>query len=360
MTNTFQQSLELWLSDQPDLNVDLKQIARIASVNRDNYTALTEFGEIQAEITGKMMFAAESPLDYPAVGDWVRAEFFNNNTLAMIHEILPRKTLLKRKEAGQRVEYQPIAANIDIAFIMQAVDRDFNVRRLERYLVMILETGIKPAVLLNKTDLIDEAALQDILLETGKITKEIPVMTMSNETGAGLAQIESMLKPGYTFCLLGSSGVGKTTWINHLIGEAAYKTGEIREIDHRGRHTTTRRQMIVLPNGALMIDTPGMKELGTFGMDEGFEKVFDEITELSQRCQFKDCTHIHEKGCAVLEALESGELDPARHQNYIKMKKESEHYSRSYLERRQRDKSFGKMVKSVLKDNTKRKHEKKY
>ncbi len=324
-------------------------LARVTAVNKDKYTIRNEESEVPAEVTGKLMFGAESSLDLPAVGDWVYVQYFNENTLAIIHEILPRKSLLKRKVAGKKIDYQPIASNIDIAFIMQSVDFDFNLRRLERYLIMVNESHITPIILLSKSDLISADNLEQKISTIKNTNPGCEIIAFSNKTGTGLDEIKRIVKLGQTYCLLGSSGVGKTTLINRLIGENIFATHDVREKDGKGRHVTARRQLIILEQGGLIIDTPGMRELGNIGAQTGLDKTFKDIIDLAQDCHFKDCTHVNEPGCAVRNAVESGKLSEKRYQNYLKTRKESEYYEMSYLERRNKEKKFGKLIKVAKK-----------
>jgi len=328
-------------------------LARVIAVNKDNYIIRNEEAEISAEITGKMMYGAQTNLDFPAVGDWVCVQYFNENTLAIIHEILPRKSLLKRKVAGKKIEHQLIASNIDVAFIMQSAEFDFNLRRLERYLTMVNESNIQPVILLSKRDLISPENLEKESQAIKNTNPEYQIIAFSNKTGEGLEDIQKLLKRGKTYCLLGSSGVGKTTLINKLIGENLFATDVIREKDGKGRHVTARRHLVILEQGGLIIDTPGMRELGNIGVDTGLCKTFKDIVNLAQDCRFKNCTHVNEPGCAVTEAVTNGELSAKRYQNYLKIRKESEFHEMSYLEKRHKDKKFGKMVKSVMKDKKK-------
>ena len=322
-------------------------IARVIAVNKDNYIIRNEKEEIPAEMAGKLMYGAECNLDLPAVGDWVYVQYFNENTLAIIYEIFPRKSILKRKVAGKKIEYQPIAANIDIAYIVQSADRDFNLRRLERYLIMVHEANIEPVILLSKSDLISNEKLEQEILEMRSMNPSYKIVAFSNKTGEGLDKIRKILKSGHTYCLLGTSGVGKTTLINSLIGKDMFATKAVREKDGKGRHVTARRQLIVLERGGMIIDTPGMRELGNIGVEAGINETFADIADLAQNCRFKDCTHTGEPGCSVIKAVGDGVLNSKRYQNYLKTRKESEYYERSYLEKRKRDKKFGKMCKEV-------------
>ena len=334
-------------------NRDDLSAARVISVNRESYIISDGQQEFFAKLTGNMLYSAESPEDFPTVGDFVLFQNFEDDSLAIIHKMLPRKSLLKRKNAGKKVEYQLIAANVDFAIIIQALDHDFNPKRLERYLAMANEFRIEPIILFSKADLINDDQKDKILVDIQLSLKDVRVIDFSNFHKNNVEKINKILEPRKTYCMIGSSGVGKTTLLNNLIDGDKFKVNEVRESDSKGRHTTTNRQLVILENGAMIIDTPGMRELGNISLSEGIEITFDEITELTNNCKFSDCTHTVEKGCAVLEALECGELDGDRYNNFIKLKKESAYYERSYLEKRKRDKEFGKMVKSILKNKKK-------
>lgn len=331
-------------------NVDLNEgfyPARIVTVNKNSYQINNGKEILRAELSGKMMFEAEDEFDHPAVGDWVIYQYFEGSDFQPVFKLLGRKTLLKRKTAGKKVSYQLIAANIDTAFIVMSLDHNFKVNRLERYLVLSSGAGIKPVLLLTKSDLISEEELNEKIGEIKERDKNIEVIPLSNISGAGVEQVKEKIKPGKTYCLLGSSGVGKTSLLNNLT-EGKFAVNEVRESDSRGRHTTTRRELIVLETGGIIIDTPGMRELGNFGSDEGIELTFDDITEIAQDCKFRDCTHTNEVGCAVLEAVESGEISSARYENFMKLRREAAHYDSSYVEKRQKDKATGKMYKSIM------------
>jgi ribosome biogenesis GTPase len=331
----------------PDL-----RLARVTAVDRSRYVVRDERGEVNAELTGKFSYAAASPVDLPCVGDWVCVAYHDVSSSASIHEVLPRTSFLRRKSPGKNIDYQMIAANIDVAFIVQSCHFDFNVRRLERYLVMVNEGRIEPVLLLTKTDLVSEAELERMIgnIRAAGITARI--IALSNVTGEGVAQVREAMAPGRTYCLLGSSGVGKTTLINQLLGHNELETGAVSHTGE-GRHTTTRRHLVVLDNGALLIDMPGMRELGILSAGEGLDDSFADIGELATRCRFSDCSHTNEPGCAIRKAIERGELDAAHYQSYLKLKAESEFNEMSYLDKRKKDKAFGKMVKSVLKGRRK-------
>ena len=330
---------------------DLEQfdIARVVAVHKDSYTISNGEVDVLAELVGKLIFSASSPVDYPAVGDWVLVNFYDEDTFAIIHEVLSRKSILKRKSPGKKVDFQLIAANIDVAFIVQSLNENFNLRRLERYLVMVNESNIQPIVLLSKSDLLAVEDIANRINEIQKIMPHLQVVPFSNENESDLDNVKGIMQAGLTYCLLGSSGVGKTTLINNLIGESKYITKTVSKKESKGRHATTHRQMIKLDFGAMVVDTPGMRELGNFSVTTGLGETFTEISELSEKCQFNDCTHVGEKGCAVLDAVAKGLLSADRYQNYIKMTKESTYNEMSYLEKRKKDKQFGKLCKTVMK-----------
>ena len=328
-------------------------LARVTAVNKGAYLIRNEDAEVFAELCGSLLYSAASSMDLPCVGDWVTVKYENDGELAIIQELLPRKSVLRRKTAGRKVEYQLIAVNIDLAFVVQACDFDFNLRRLDRYLVMIREGGIAPAVLLTKSDLLNTEEVEKCTAAARQVAVEYPVIAVSNLTGDGVQVLQQLLEPGKTYCLLGSSGVGKSSLLNRLIGENRLETKTVSDFRGKGRHTTTRRELILLEKGAMIIDTPGMRELGSIGANEGIGDNFAEIEDLAQNCRFSDCSHLQETGCAILAAIASGKLDEERYQSYLKLRRESEHYERSYAEKRQIEKRFGKTVKSILKGHRK-------
>ena len=326
------------------------QIARVITVHKDRYTINNGKVDVSAEVTGKLMFSADSSLDYPATGDWVIAQYYDKNSFAIIREIVTRKSVLKRKSSGKNIEFQLIATNIDTGLIVQSLDTNYNLRRLERYLVMVNESDIQPVVLLSKSDLLPVNEIDKKITEIQALIPDIRVVPFSNKDQTGLQHVKELLVPWKTYCLLGSSGVGKTTLINNLQDEVRLKTHSVREKDGKGRHITTRRQLINLKNGAMIIDTPGMRELGNFAVDTGIHSTFDEIAELSNQCRYNDCSHTQEQGCSILAALKDGIISQERYQNFIKLNKESAFYEMSYLEKKRKDKKFGKFVKSVMKE----------
>lgn len=340
-----------WFQDRIETSkLDSFQVARVIAVNKNSFVVSTDSNDIYAELTGKYLFNVESPLDFPTIGDWVYVQLLDDDTLAIIHEIFPRRSLLKRKTSGKKIEYQLIAANIDTAIIMQSLDSNFNLRRLERYIVLINESNIIPMIFLSKSDLMNADEIENHVKAIQNIIPNIKILTFSNNSLADIENLKTHFTPSETFCLLGSSGVGKTTLLNNLIHQELYKTQPIREKDGRGKHTTTRRELIVLENGAIVIDNPGMRELGVIGIESGLDNTFDEIAELSNHCRFTDCTHTVEQGCAVLKGIEEGTISSERYQNYMKMYKESLYNEMSYFEKRQKDKKFGKFLHNYLKN----------
>lgn len=288
---------------------------RISVEYQELYRVLTERGELIAEVIGKLRYNRK----FPAVGDWVILGSAGEDR-AIIYDILPRKSKISRKVAGDRTEEQVIAANIDTAFIVTSLNEDYSLRRIERYLTIIQEHGVKPVVLLSKADLCTEPEKykQEVIED---IDESIPVHLLSSVTGQGLDAVRQYLETGETISLLGSSGVGKSTLINQLTGEEMLATKEIRS-DDKGRHTTTNRQLIVLEDGGMIIDNPGMREIQLWDGGEGFSQTFPDITELALNCKFNDCRHEDEPDCAVKAAIESGELSPGRLKNYRKMERE--------------------------------------
>lgn len=332
-------------------------VARVIAEYKEAYRVKNTEGEYRAKITGKHMFHALSREDYPAVGDWVTITELGDER-AVIHRVLPRQTLIKRKSSGKN-EIQIIATNIDAAFAIESVDRDFSLNRLERYLAIIKDGGITPVILLNKVDLISKDELASKLNQIATRFGGIDIIVTSTLTREGLDGLKASIATGKTYCFLGSSGVGKSSLINELIGKDVIKTSAISLRADRGRHTTTGREMYFLEDGGIVIDNPGMREVGMTQVGDGINSLFDAITSLAQTCKYADCTHIHEPGCAVLSALQSGQLDDDQYRNYLNLKKEAEYYEMTELEKRQKDGEFGKFVKKA-KDQLKRRGHKDY
>ncbi len=327
-----------------DNKLDSFDPARVIAEHKERYVIRTAEGEHGAEITGNLRFSAQGREDFPAVGDWVAATVYDAD-FAVIHAVLPRRSVIKRQAVGKHAEVQIIAANIDEAFLVQAVDRDFSINRLERYLTICYASNVRPVIVMNKIDLIDEAALAGILDSIRARVSDVSLFAISNESGSGFDAIVAHIEAGKTYCLLGSSGVGKSTLLNKLCGETRMRTGSISDSTSKGRHVTSHRELVVLDSGGILIDNPGMREVGIADAGEGLDIAFDGIHNLGTQCRFPDCTHTSETGCRVLEALESGELDRASYDNYMKMERERAHYEATVAERRQHEKSFGKVLK---------------
>ena len=292
------------------------QLARVAIEYKGMYKLYTEKGEVLAEITGKMRYNDK----FPAVGDWVAIDLQDNEEKAIIHNILPRKSKFSRKVAGDDTKEQIVAANIDTVFIVTSLNQDFNLRRLERYLTITWNSGAKPVIVLSKADLCADPLAKKAEVET--VAFGVPIHIVSSLTGEGLDELEDYLKTGYTAALLGSSGVGKSTIINQLMGSEKMEVNEIRVSDGKGKHTTTHRELIVLETGGIVIDTPGMREIQLWDGSEGIKESFEDIETLAQNCKFNDCQHDSEPGCAVKKAIEQGELPEKRLESYRKLERE--------------------------------------
>lgn len=335
------------------LEWDSLAVARVIAEYRGAYKVKNVSGEYLAKITGKQMFDAETREDYPAVGDWVVVSS-PTNTAVTIRGILPRRTIIKRKYSGQS-KAQVIAANIDVAFIIESVDRDYNLNRWERYFAIANDGGVRPAIILNKTDLISAELLEEKLAQIKDRFKDIDVIATSTLDDEGLDELSEYIKKGNTYCFLGSSGVGKSSLINKLIGKNEITTGGIGR-SGRGKHITTAREMYWLESGGIVVDNPGMREVGMTNAKAGIDDLFDQISVLTKKCKYVDCSHTHEPGCAVLDAVESGKLNEGKYFNYIRLKKEAEYYEMSEFDRKEKDRQFGKFINKAKKDLRRYKH----
>lgn len=320
--------------------------ARVIAEYKETYKVKGIHGEVTAKITGKLNFRASKREDYPAVGDWVAITQLDGER-AIIEAILPRKTML-RKKFSDKQEIQVIAANLDTAFIVEAVDRDYNLNRLERYLVLAKDGAIESVIVLNKIDLISPDELETKIRQLSKRFPDTAVIATSIATKKGTAGLANSIQKGKTYCFLGSSGVGKSSLINKLLGKNLIKTQEISLSSGRGKHATTSRQVYILENGGIVIDNPGIREVGIADATSGVEGVFGEIVTTAQRCRYSDCTHTHEPGCAVQEAVRGKKIDEQKFAHYKKLKKETEYYAMTDYEKRKKDRTFGKFIKKAL------------
>jgi len=296
--------------------------ARVVAQYRNLVRIAGEFGEAWGESAGKLHFAAEQGSDMPVTGDWVAVALQSGGERGTIHSVLPRKTKFSRQAAGKRTDEQIVAANADTVFLVTSLNQDMNPRRIERYLSLAWESGCSPVVVLTKADLCADAG--DAIREIESVAMGVPLHAISSVSGEGLAALAPYLRAGQTTALIGSSGVGKSTLVNRLLGREAQAVLEIRASDGRGRHATTTRELFLLPQGGLVLDTPGMRELQLWDAGEGLEATFAEIAALAEACRFRDCTHAAEPGCAVQAALAAGTLDRARWDNLQKLQRERE------------------------------------
>ncbi len=329
-------------------------IARVIAEHKERYVVQTDTGSFKAEITGNMRYAAASRLDFPAVGDWVKVMMMDEQT-AIIMEVFPRTSILKRQSVSAYGETQVIATNVDVAFIVQAVGHDFNLKRLERYLTICYAGDIQPIIIINKTDLAEPEMVKFLVNQVKERVKETEVITLTIKNPNTLKMLILAMQPYHTYCFLGSSGVGKTTLVNFLKGNNPQKINEISASTGKGKHTTTHRELTILENRSIVIDTPGMRELGITESSEGLEQTFDDIASYSADCHYADCSHTHEDGCAVLQAIEEGNLAQSVYENYLKLKREQLHCSTSLKEKRKHSKAQGKVFKAVKKERKRNK-----
>jgi ribosome biogenesis GTPase len=337
-------------------NLEVFELGRVIAEHKERYIVKTNKGEMEAEITGNLRFSANGREDFPAVGDWVALLPNDDPDFGIIHKILPRFSQISRKAVGRSGEIQIIGTNIHYAFLVQAVDRDFNMNRLERYLTICYSSKVKPIIVLTKTDLIEESHKTEIIKSINERLEDIAVFAISNETQDGYEALNQVFEKGKTYCMVGSSGVGKSSLLNNLSGKQKMKTDVISQSTNKGRHVTSHRELVVLENGSILIDNPGMREVGIGDIGSGLESTYNKIDELSENCRFRDCSHTNENGCAVIEAIENGEIEDSRYQNYLKLQREKAHFESSLQEKRAKDKDFGKMVKNFKKGLHKRKY----
>lgn len=334
-------------------------IARVTEQHRELYRVINECGEIDASVSGKLAFNADDQTSFPAVGDWVMIDRVEGSTgKAIIHHILRRKSVLARQAAGTENTGQVIAANIDTIFICMSLNADFNIRRIERYLTIAWDSMATPVIVLTKSDLCDDLPLK--LEAIASVSMGAVVITCSSQNGDGFDEINAYIGQGKTIAFVGSSGVGKSTLINRLMGQNVLATKAIREDDAKGRHTTTHRQLLLLPNGGIVIDTPGMRELQIY-MGGNLSKTFEDIEEIAARCKFGDCSHSAEPGCSIRKAIEDGTLSEKRFESYQKLQREVSYagLNARQLENEKINRMFGgkgemKRVKKHIKDKNSR------
>ncbi len=320
------------------------QVGRVISLKGFKYHLITPSGETEAELSGKLLYGAEPEL-LPRVGDWIY--YLDYDTQGYITEVFPRLNALSRRNPGNRTERQILAANIDFALIVQGLDRDFNLMRLDRYIVQITACGIKPVIILNKEDLISDREV--ISQEVARLKRNCPIYFCSTLEQSGLEDLyNQVLVPRKTHILIGSSGVGKSSLLNALMDDIHLKINTLSTSTHKGKHTTTTRDLFQMPNGSLVIDTPGMREFGIALEDEITSSgLFPAIDELAGNCRYADCQHLGETGCAVIQAYENGSLDPKIYDSYLKLVKEQKHFEVKIEDRKRLGKQFGKMVKEA-------------
>ena len=326
-------------------------IGRVFSIKGFKYYIVSDAGEKECELAGRLLFGSETE-ELPKVGDWIC--FLDYGETGFIIDVLPRVNLLARKNPGTRTEKQVLAANIDVAFVVQGIDRDFNLNRLERYLVQLSMCGISPVVILNKADLSSER--EYFVHEIEKLQRDCSIIFCSTLSVDGIDELVNALQPGLTYILIGSSGVGKSSILNALMNRDLQKTASMSELTSKGKHTTTTRDLFQLANGSMMIDTPGMREFGlTMEDSETSDALFPPIQELSRQCRYSDCTHQDEPGCAVLAALHNGDLEHGIYESYLKLIKELRRFQVKIEDRKRISKQWGKMSREAANHRKKNK-----
>jgi len=326
-------------------------LGRVSVVHSDRYRIYTAQGEMTAEAIGALLYRTDRSA-WPAVGDWVAVQAVGPKE-AMIHAVLPRRTLFSRRAAGDREQEQAIAANIDLALIVCGLDGDFNLRRIERYLTLAHASGVDAAIVLNKSDVCADLGAR--LGEAVRVAGGAPVVAVTARAAEGIEPVRRLVGPGVTIALLGSSGVGKSTLANQLLGVERQLVREVRESDSRGRHTTTYRELLPLPQGGALIDTPGMRELQLWADQDSLDSAFAEIAALAADCRFRDCSHVVEEGCAVRAAIDAGELDAARWESYRKLRGEiAWHARQTDVQAAQAQKKKWKAIHKAMRKDHKR------
>ncbi len=348
----FNETLEKARAEQ---NLTSFEVGRIILEHKERYVIKTPEKEFEAELIGNLRFTAENRYDFPAIGDWVAFSEYDDDK-ALIHSIYPRSSIIERQAVGKVGQVQIIATNVDYGLIVQAVDRDFNLNRMERYLTICNASNIEPIVVLSKIDLITEFELESILIKIKERIKDVLIVRISNQNKKQYQELKTRILVGKTYCLLGSSGVGKSTLINGLSGKLLMKTNKISDSVNKGKHTTSHRELIVLDNGGIIIDNPGMREIGITDRTGGVETTFESILEYAENCRFKNCTHTKEKGCGILKAIENGHINEDAYANFLKMEKEKKYFESSEMELKKKDKDLGKTIKKFKKQRKNNKY----
>ncbi len=351
--------LDSWFEEHVQAFCEESQsVARVVAVDRDRLVVHDGEKELSAELLGKFFYGAERATAFPCVGDWVclqhhDTETVSSNQFASIHTVLPRKTLLKRKASGYDDEFQLLAANIDTALIVMACDYDFHVRKLERFLVLVNEGKVEPVLILTKTDLMHPEDIEDLLFDIEDAGIHVKTIQLSNKTGQGVDKVKALIQPKKTYCMIGSSGVGKSSLMNQLLGSEQFETQEV-SANGEGRHTTVRRHLMLLKDGGMLVDMPGVRELAIAEVSEGIEESFEDILELALSCRFSNCGHSNEPGCAIVEAIENDELDIDHYDNYLKIQKESAHHKTTYPKERRKGKNASRLAESKTRNKKQR------
>lgn len=335
--------------------LDIFEIGRVLSEHKERYIIKSDDQEFDSELIGNLRYTAESRSDFPAVGDWVAFSEYDEGK-ALIHAIFPRHSVIERQAVAKSGQVQIIATNVDAGLIVQAVDRDFNINRIERYLTICNSSNIEPIIILSKIDLLAEQELDNLIEQLELRVKNTVIIKVSSEIENGYQSLNKIIQMTKTYCLLGSSGVGKSTLLNNLSGQQLMQTGHISSSVNKGRHVTSHRELIVLSNGGILIDNPGMREVGIADGAKGLETTFDSILQYAQNCRYKDCTHIHEKGCAILEAIDNGDIDEDAYSNFRKLEREKSHFESDAQEKKKKDKDLGKIIKKFQKQRRQNKY----
>jgi len=334
-----------------DNNLNISNIGRAIIVHKNHYLIRTDSGELKAIVTGNFQHTTKNKTEWPVVGDWVHFQNYDNSN-AVITQIFPRVNCLERRAVARTGEKQVIASNVDYGIIVESVYNNFNLNRIERHLEICKSAKIKPLIILTKIDLISTENKQNIISSIRKRIENISVYAVSNKTKIGLKEIVKNLVKEKTYCLLGLSGVGKSSLLNNLASSANMKTNALSKSTKKGVHTTSHRQLFLLDNGSILIDNPGMREVGLVDSENGIKSHHNKIDELAYDCRFSDCTHIHEIDCAVLTELKNGTLSQAVYDNYIKLKKEKDFFSATLIEKKRKERSLGKMYKQFKKNKS--------